>query len=134
MLSIVRLLVLLTAISAFASQAVANGRLAGRLTRPDGTPLSGVTVVVERTGGTTLTDSQGRFAFEDLAAGEVTVTLTLGAHLLTLSESVIDNATVTLDRVLDWKAGYTETLTVRAASHRPERLFEAPASVAVVPK
>jgi outer membrane receptor protein involved in Fe transport len=132
--AIVRVLALLAAILCCADPALANGRLAGRLTRPDGSPLPGVTVVVDRTGATTLTDREGRFTFEDLSAGDITVTVTLGENLATLQASIIDGAIVTLDRALDWKAGYAETLTVRAVSHRPERLFEAPASAAVVPE
>ena len=111
---------------------LANGRLEGRVTRPDGTAISGVTVLVNPTGDVTLTDGDGRYAFDDLATGTLVVTFTLGSHLLVVDDVRMGDTTVVLDRVLDWQIGYAETIIVYGASRQTERLFEAPASVSLV--
>jgi outer membrane receptor protein involved in Fe transport len=114
--------------------AQAAGRLEGRLTRPDGSPLTGVTVVVDPPGAAVITDVQGRYAFDALPPGSVNVTFILGTRSLVVDNVTIGESLVTLDQVLDWNAGYAETVTVYGASRRPERLFEAPVSVSLVPE
>lgn len=111
----------------------AEGRLEGRLTRPDGTPLAGVTVILDHTGDAVLTDAQGRYLFVGVPSGSVNVTFVLGTRSSVVENVSIGDATVALDQVLDWNVGYAETVTVYGASRRPERLFEAPVSVSLVP-
>ncbi len=111
----------------------AAGRLEGRLTRPDGSPIGGVTVILDHA-RPVITDDQGRYAFEAVPQGTVTVTFVLGTHTVTVENVAIGDTTVTHDQVLDWDVGYAETVTVFGASRRPERLFEAPASVSLVPE
>ena len=80
----------------------AAGRLEGRLTRPDGTPLAGVTVILGHTGDTVITDAQGRYAFPAVPNGSVTLTFVLGARSSVVGNMSMGDTTVTLDHVLDW--------------------------------
>lgn len=127
-----RVLTAALALVGIAPAAFASGRLEGRVTRPDGTGLAGVTVLLNETGASTLTDSAGSFVFDRLAAGTFTVTFALGDKLLTVPGVRVADTVVRLDRTLDWTGHYADTITVYAASRRTERLFEAPASAAVV--
>ena len=112
--------------------AQANGRVEGRLTRPDATGLAGVVVTIEGTSTSTLTDSDGRFALDNVTTGNVAVTFALGSNTLTVRDVRIEDDTVTLDRVLDWTLGFAETITVYAASLRNQRMADAPYPVSVV--
>ena len=114
------------------ADALASGRIEGRVTRRDGSGVSGVTVVVNETGNSTLTDPEGRFTLSDLAPGTVKITFLLGTNSVTADRVVNDNSRVTIEQVVDWTVGFAETVTTSAASRHTERLFEAPASVAVV--
>jgi iron complex outermembrane receptor protein len=84
---------------------LASGRLEGRVTRRDGSSVGGVTVLVNETRNSTLTDPEGRFAFSDLAPGTVKVTFLLGANSITTDRVVIDNSSVTIELVVDWTVG-----------------------------
>ena len=109
-----------------------TGRLEGRLTRSDGTGLSGVTVTVPATDVATLTDAEGRFVLEPVPAGAITVVLSLGLNVMTVTDVRVEQGFGRLDRAVDWQVGFVETITVYAASRRTERLFDAPASVSVI--
>jgi outer membrane receptor protein involved in Fe transport len=111
---------------------LANGRLEGRVTGPDGGGLSGVSVLITETSAATLTDSSGRFSFDNVPPGTFNVTFALGGRTLTIPDVRIENAIVYLDQAVDWNVSFADTITVYAASLRAERPFEAPASVAVV--
>jgi outer membrane receptor for ferrienterochelin and colicins len=126
----IALAVLLAA--AAASPVSADGRLEGRVTRSDGSALSGVSVLLNQLAASTLTDPFGRFVFENVPAGTFSVTLALGPHVLTVQDIVVGNDTVFVERAVDWAVSYADTITVYAASRRTERFFEAPASVAVI--
>src|SRR5688572_3070315 len=108
------------------------GRLEGRLTQMNGTGLSGATVTIVSTGLSTLTDTNGHFLLEPVPTGSFSVTFSLGANLMTVNDVRVDGGRGTLDRAVDWNVGFAEATTVYAASRRTERLFDAPASVAVV--
>ena len=114
------------------ADALASGRIEGRVTRRNGSGVSGVTVVINETGDSTLTDPEGRFAFFDVAAGPVKITFLLGTNSITADRVVDDNGSITIEQVVDWTAGFAETVTTYSASRHTERLFEAPASVSVV--
>jgi outer membrane receptor protein involved in Fe transport len=129
LLAIWLLVAVMAAPSALAQSA---GRVEGRLTRSDGTGLSGATVTIVSTGVSTLTGADGRYVIEAASPGPFSVTFSLGANLLTIDDVRLEGGRSTLDRTVDWQVGYTETITVYAASRRTERLFEAPASVAIV--
>jgi outer membrane receptor protein involved in Fe transport len=110
----------------------AQGRLEGRVTRTDGTALPGVSVLINETTASTVTDPSGRYAFDGLLAGVYSVTFALGTNVTTLTEVRIGDTTARLDQAFDWRVPFAETMTVYAASRRTERLFDAPASVAVI--
>jgi outer membrane receptor protein involved in Fe transport len=102
------------------------------VTGPDGAGLSGVSVLINETSASTLTDASGNFTFDNVPPGTFSVTFALGINVLTVQDVRIENTTVRLNRAVDWKIGFTDTITVYAASRRTERLFDAPASVAVI--
>src|SRR5262245_46636452 len=108
------------------ADALASGRIEGRVTRRDGSGVSGVTVVVNETGNSTLTDPEGRFTLSDLAPGTVKITFLLGTNSIAADRVVNDDSSVTIEQVVDWTAGFAETVTTSAASRHTERLFEAP--------
>jgi len=120
------------ALGVLASPVFADGRIEGRITQLDGTALSGVSVLVNETTASTLTDPSGRFVIDGLPAGTFSITFSLGDQVLTIPDVRIANETVQLDRAVDWRVTYAETVTVYAASRRNERLFDAPASIAVI--
>ena len=129
-----RLVLAAVAVIGLVPAASASGRLEGRVTRPDGTAVPGVTVLVNETAASTLTDSSGLFVFAKLPAGTYTVTLALGDKLVTVYDVRIDDTVVRLDRTVDWTGHYADTITVYAASRRTEPLIKAPASAAVIPE
>ena len=120
------------AVSADARQR--TGRIDGRITRPEGTAVSGVSVVLNETSATTFSDHDGRFAFPRLAPGTYSLSLTLGEHAMTVGD-----VRVTADRptevmpVVEWLVGFSETLIVSAPSRRPERIIDAPGAVTSMP-
>jgi outer membrane receptor protein involved in Fe transport len=113
------------------AQERSTGRLEGRLTRPDGSGLAGATVTIEPGRRVTLTDTEGRFVLEPAPAEAFSVVFSLGGHRLTVTDVRTTNGVATLDRTVDWPVSF-RTITVSSASRGLERLFEAPASVAVV--
>jgi outer membrane receptor protein involved in Fe transport len=115
-----------------AAPALADGRIEGRVATPDGAGLSGVTVAVDGTSMSTLTDAEGRFAFPGVRRGMYGLTLALGLNTVTIENVRVDDNTVSVERTVNWKAGYAETVTAYAAFRRTERLTEAPASVTVL--
>ena len=56
------------------SLVLAAARIEGRLTRPGGRPVAGVTVVAREASATTISDANGRYAFEGLPPGTYTLT------------------------------------------------------------
>jgi hypothetical protein len=90
-------------------------------------------VVVNESRATDLTDSNGQFTFFGLPSGTYSITLTLGTNVTTIPNvQVAAGATVTLDETLDWEVRFTDTLIVRGASRRLERIIEAPAAAILV--
>ena len=125
--------VLLLAAAAVSSPAPAaeRGRIAGRVVRADGSPVSGT--VVELDGrATVVTDGRGRFAFENVAVGDHELVFTLGSHVATESVGVSADITTGVEQVVDWEYVFSMTLTVAAVARRVERIVDAPAAVSVV--
>ncbi len=110
-----------------------SGRLEGRITRPDGRGLGGVSVVLNELGAAEITDAKGNFAFAAVPAGAYTVTYTLGTNTVTdTGVAVAAGSTKTLDKTVDWDVSFAETITVFSASRRTERIVEAPAAVTII--
>jgi iron complex outermembrane receptor protein len=121
----------------FLAAAVASGqqtgRIEGRVLRADGTPVRGVSVVVNELSLTEITDSNGAFAFASVPAGTYSVSYALGSNVATQERVTVTAGQATsLEQQVDWDVGFAETLTVYGASRRVERIVEAPSAVTVV--
>lgn len=112
--------------------ALASGRIEGRVTRSDGSGVGGVSVVVNEIRATTVTDAEGRFVFADVGPGTFSVTFLLGENAVTAQGVTVNDDSVTVNRTVDWKVHYVETVTAYGASRRTQRVPEAPASVSVI--
>lgn len=126
--------ILLSIALAAAAGAQAPGRLEGKVTRPDGTALAGVSVRIDPLGQVTLTDGSGAFLFTGVPAGSYDLTFSLSDHSAREEAvQVAAGATRTVDKKVDWDVSFAETITVTSVSRREERITEAPAAVTVVP-
>ena len=113
-------------------QAQENGRIAGTVNRPDGTPVPGVSVRVEPTGQEDLTDGEGHYEIP-VPPGTYTVVFALNEN--TVAEPNVEvtaGGLRTLDKSVDWDVSFAEAITVTSVSRREERITEAPASVTVI--
>jgi iron complex outermembrane receptor protein len=121
---------LLSSVLAFSQE---TGRIEGRVLRADGTPVSGVSVVVNELSLTEITDANGAFAFAAVPAGTYSVTFVLGTNVVTQDQvQVAAGQATAIDQQVDWAAGFAESLIVYGASRRVERIVEAPSAVTVV--
>ena len=114
------------------SALAADGRITGRVTRDNGSPIGGVIVQALDTSRATLTDSNGQYVL-DVPPGAYTLNFSAGEHAATESGVVVTSGqTVRVDKAVDWRISIAETITVTSASRRTERVVEAPAAVTVV--
>lgn len=109
-------------------QAAIDGELLGR----DGRPLAGVEVELRPDGRRTTTDSSGDFRFEGLEEGRYTLAFAVAGEEPVREVRVERGRRADLEVTLDETASFAESLVVRAASRRPERLIDAPAAVSLV--
>jgi outer membrane receptor for ferrienterochelin and colicins len=115
-------------------QAQENGRIAGHVNRPDGTPVPGVAVRVEQLGQETLTDEEGHYELS-VPPGTYTVVFNLSDRSTTESGVEVSAGGIsTVDKSVDWDVSFAEAITVSSVSRREERITEAPASVTVIPE
>jgi hypothetical protein len=68
---------------------VLRGEISGIVRDAEGQPVAGAQVTLS-TGETTTTDAQGRYTFEEIPAGDVTITATAGELSLTSALTVAD--------------------------------------------
>jgi outer membrane receptor for ferrienterochelin and colicins len=123
-------LLLLGAGLAFAQE---SGRIEGKVTREDGTPLAGVSVRIEGSGQTAQTGPDGSYRFDGVPPGTYTLRFSLLDHEATETGVAVEpGATRTLAKSVDWDVSFAETITVTSVSRREERITEAPAAVNVV--
>lgn len=126
-ISLLILCLLLLAPAAFA----ANGHIAGRITRANGSGIGGVIVQVVELSKVELTDPDGNFRFS-VPPGSYTVSFVAGDQAATENNvAVTSGATTNLNKQVDWNLSVAETITVYSASRRTERVVEAPAAVTV---
>ena len=131
--SIAAALLLLAAVAGSAQEAA--GRIEGRVLRPDGSGVGGVSVALAGRTGSVLTDPDGRFAFGRVEPGEHDLTFTLGRHHATSEGiAVATGETARLEQTVDWPLAFVETVTVSSISRRPERIVEAPAAMSFLPE
>lgn len=123
---------LLTILLLIPATVLADGRLEGRVTGSGGTGLAGVSVLINETAVSVLTDQGGRYSFDRVPSGTFSVTFALGNNVLTVTGVRITDGPVSLDQSVDWSTTFADTITVYAASRRIEHLFDAPSSVAVI--
>ena len=110
------------------------GRIAGRLQHEDGTAIGGVSLLLNETGVTAITDRRGEFSFPSVPAGKYTLTLVLGENTTTVADVMVAaGATTRVDQTLDWEQGFSEQLIVAAPSRRLERIVDAPGAATTVP-
>ena len=110
-----------------------GGRIAGRVTRPDGTGIGGVSVQIDELDLSTLTRSDGSYEIADVPVGTYNLTFSLVDRTATeAGVQVAAGETRTLDKSVDWDVSFAETITVTSVSRRAERITEAPAAVTVV--
>ena len=109
--------------------AAQSATLSGRVSRQDGTPLPGVMVLVEQTGGIEWTATDGVYRFPKIAPGTYTLLLTLGGYSTSQQVVVIAGTPARADVVVDWPLSFVETMVVQAASRQAERLIDAAAAV-----
>jgi outer membrane receptor for ferrienterochelin and colicins len=122
---------LLGAVPALAQ--ITGGRIAGKVTREDGTGIGGVSVRVDELDLSTLTRSDGSYELADVPVGTYNLTFSLVDRTVTESGvQVTAGETRTLDKSVDWDVSFAETITVTSVSRRAERITEAPAAVTVV--
>jgi outer membrane receptor for ferrienterochelin and colicins len=115
-------------------QAQENGRIAGHVNRPDGTPVPGVSVRVEQLGQEVLTDDEGHYELS-VPPGTYTVVFRLSDRTTTATAvEVAAGGVRTVDQSVDWDVSFAEAITVSSVSRREERIVEAPASVTVIPE
>jgi outer membrane receptor protein involved in Fe transport len=109
----------------------AAGRVEGRITRPNGSPLAGIRVTIAETSRTTLSDERGAWSLGEIDDG--TYTLTFSLNQFSESEPVtVAGDAVTIDRVLTWPVLLEETVVVYGATRQRERLVETPVSAGII--
>ncbi|HYI13432.1 MAG TPA: TonB-dependent receptor [Thermoanaerobaculia bacterium] len=122
------LLTLLAVPSLFA----ANGRIAGRITRADGSGIGGVIVQIVELSRVELTDSDGNFRFDAVPEGSYTLSMVAVDNAVNENVTVAGGQTARVDKQVDWQLSVAETITVYSASRRTERVVDAPAAVTVI--
>jgi iron complex outermembrane receptor protein len=125
------------AMMAFAIPAAAQtGTIAGKVTTVTGTPISGVQVRAlsgARTVATALSDENGDYRLEGLAAGTYTVTTRrigfrdASSPSVSVTSGFVATANLTLDEIVS-----VLEQVITTASRAPEKVVDAPASVSVV--
>ena len=106
------------------------GAISGRVVRNDGSPLSGVMVVLRETGAVEWTSADGTYRFPRVRPGTYTLLLTLGGYSTTESLSLsAGTAAPPIETKVDWPLSFVESMVVAAPSRQTERLADAPAAV-----
>ena len=102
------------------AQAQGNGRIAGHVNRPDGTPIPGVSVRVEPVGQEALTDGEGRYEIA-VPPGTYSVVFSLADRTVTeTGVEVTAEGVRTVDRSVDWDVSFAESITVSSVPAAPK--------------
>ncbi|MEP6713987.1 MAG: TonB-dependent receptor [Terriglobia bacterium] len=113
-----------------------RGQIAGVVTGKDRTGIGGVTVTLTTGGaesGSTISDEQGRFRFDNLKPGTYAINYALGDGTADEpSVAVRAGETTSVATPVTFDFGKVATITVYSASRQRERLIDAPAAVSSV--
>lgn len=119
----------LIALLALSTQAVAAGRIAGRVVDQAGDGIGGVKVVLGETTGVTVSGRDGTFFFERVPEGTHLLKLSLGEEVHVVTGIEVETREIAhVEVIVDWQPGFADEITV-AASRQVERTVDAPASV-----
>lgn len=132
---IVRTFVVVGLVVVVSGSAVAQeaGTIEGRVVGRDGAALFGVLVEVVESRQVDTTDARGSFRIAGVPPGSYTVRLSLEGQVETIDDvRVAAGETIRLDRDLDWRVRFLESITVYGVSRQVERVVDAPAAVTVV--
>jgi outer membrane receptor protein involved in Fe transport len=113
--------------------AQATGAVTGKVTGPDGRPLSGVVVTVRGVGLSVATSATGRYTLSRVPAGEQLLQFRQighSAHDLTITVNA--ETSTTADAILDAQPIELGAVVVEGVSRAPDRMIDAPAAVSVV--
>ena len=107
-----------------------TGRIEGRIVRSDGGSVAGAAVVLNETGATAITGSDGAFSFSGIPLGTYSITMVLGeATAIVSNVAVSAGGTARVQETVDWEIHLEESLIVVATSRRLERIVESPSAV-----
>lgn len=109
-----------------------SGGIDGTVVRDNGKGVGGVTVVVSEAGLVEITNNDGSFRFNGLAAGTYNLSISLGDNAESQEVEVTSGQATPVEFKVDWDVSFAETITVFSASRRRERVVDAPASVTLV--
>jgi iron complex outermembrane receptor protein len=119
--------------SALPALAQGTGNIEGTIARQGGSPLGGVSVVINGLDRAQLTGANGAFSFRAVPAGEYTLTFTLADQTMAVENVVVTaGQTTAVEPEVDWTVSYVDTITVYSASRHTERITEAPAAITVI--
>ncbi|WP_178991065.1 TonB-dependent receptor [Winogradskyella schleiferi] len=127
-----KLLLLLTLISTFTMAAQDSGSISGTITEANGAPLSGATVYIKALDKGTVTDYDGKFKLDNVAAGTYDVAISYVGFATTTQ-----NVTVTADNASTLNTSLNESDSllnevVITANKQPQKLTDVPATVNVI--
>ncbi len=112
-----------------------TGTVTGTVTRAsEGGPISSVSVTVQSTGQSAVTNTEGKYTLRRVPAGPQTIVFRWLGYRPTQADVVVEpGQTVTADAVLEAVTISLAEIVVEGASRAPERIVEAPAAISVVP-
>ena len=114
------------------AQAAGVGAVSGRVTGPDGQPLSEVVVAVQGTGLAVATSASGRYRLVRVPSGTRAIEfrrIGLKPYQVRID---VTSGSFTVDAVLEPQPMRLATVLVEGASRAPDRLIDAPAAVDIV--
>lgn len=127
-----KLFLLLAIFGAFIASAQNTGAIEGKVSLEDGLPLSGATVYIKALDKGTITDFDGKFKIDGIAAGTYDVSVSyVGYQTITQNVSVAAGQTATLNVSLQESESLLNEVII-TSSKQPQKITDVPASVSVI--